>query len=92
MRLRRRRHPARRIDDALLNTVWELGDSMMSVGARGSYEAATGYLVCATVLEVLALRRELGPGAFSALTPDEFLDWRTATVQLAEDIARRDSA
>lgn len=93
MKLRRKpRHPARRLDDALLNVVWEQGDSMMALGERGSLEASTGYLVCSAVYEVLALRRQLDrldpAGAFPALTPDEFVAWRKATVEAAEDAAK----
>lgn len=90
MKLPRRRHPARRIDDVLLLQVWHQGDSMMTLGARGSLEASTGYLVCATVLETLALRRQLDradpTGVFGALTPREFERWHRDATRLAEDI------
>lgn len=86
------RHPARRLDDALLNVVWEQGDSMMQLGARGSLESSTGYLICSLVYEALALRRQLDVlgdgGHFAALTPDEFVAWRKATVEAAEDAAK----
>lgn len=77
----------------LLLQVWHQGDSMMTLGARGSLEASTGYLVCSTVLETLALRRQLDrvdpAGAFGALTPREFERWHRDTTRLAEDIERK---
>lgn len=90
----RRRHPdraemVRLIDDALLNTVWELGDSMMRLGPPSSYERALGRLTCAVVLENLALRRTYDPPGVVPIVDEAFVAWRTPVVQAAEDEARR---
>jgi hypothetical protein len=78
----------RLIDAAILNTVWENGDSMLRLGPPGSYERTLGVLTCAVVLENLALRRDYDPAGVVPLTDEDFIAWRTATVQAAEDAAR----
>lgn len=87
--MRRRRADAgemvRLIEPALLNTVWENGDSMLRLGPPGSYERTLGVLVCAVVLENLALRRTYEPAGVVPLTDEDFVAWRTFTVQVAED-------
>lgn len=93
MRRKRRRPDAgemvRLIEPALLNTVWENGDSMLRLGPPGSYERTLGVLTCAVVLENLALRRAYEPAGVVPLTDEEFVAWRTPVVQGAEDLMRR---
>jgi hypothetical protein len=79
----------RLIEPALLNVVWENGDSMLRLGPPASYERMLGVLTCAVVLENLALRRAYDPPGVVPLQDEEFVAWRTPVVQAAEDDARR---
>jgi hypothetical protein len=79
----------RLIEPALLNVVWESGDSMMRLGPAGSYERMLGVLTCAVVLENLALRRDYDPPGVVPMADEAFVAWRTPVVQAAEDEARR---
>lgn len=79
----------RLLKPALLNIVWENGDSMLRLGPPGSLERMLGVLTCAVVQENLALRRDYSPRGVVPLTDEEFAAWRTPVVQAAEDEARR---
>lgn len=92
MRRRRRADPGemvRLIDEALLNTVWENGDSMIRLGPPGGYERTLGILTCAVVLENLALRRAYEPAGVVPLSDEDFVAWRVPVVQAAEDGMRK---